>query len=169
MKAILRSYYRDESFSDTYPDLPDGFDFTNPEAAPFPVGSNQRLLRIPSYRELDAFTRAYVECALWSTTDESTESGGEPFDKNYGPEDIAPETLARMAEDCRQFQENNAADLCESGCDDGRAGFLFWLNRHGSGFWDEGNDPVFRRLSDVSKVWGTFDLYLGDDGQIYGS
>lgn len=119
------------------------------------------------YSELDSFTRAYVECALWSTCD----TGGEPFDRNYDPDDIAPETLARMAEDCRQFQEDNAADLSESGLSDSRAGHDFWLNRngHGSGFWDEGNEPVFRRLSDASIAWGTFDLYLGDDGQIYGS
>jgi len=123
------------------------------------------------YSDLNSFTRAYVECALWSTCDNSTDSGGEPFDKNYGPEDIAPETLARMAEDCRQFQEDNAADLSESGLSDSRAGHDFWLNRngHGSGFWDEGDDACFRRLSDASNVWGTFDLHLGDDGQIYGS
>jgi len=121
--------------------------------------------------ELNSFARAYVECALWSTLDESTESGGEPFDRNYGPEDIAPETLASMAEDCRQFAADSAADLAEAEISDERAGFLFWLNRngHGSGFWGEGNDPVFRRLSDASKVWGTVDLYLGDDGQIYGA
>jgi len=123
------------------------------------------------YSDLNSFTRAYVTGALWSTTDNSTDSGGEPFDKNYGPEDIAPETLAQMAEDCRQFQEDNEADLTEANLTDERAGFLFWLNRngHGSGFWDEGSEPVFRRLSDASKVWGTFDLHLGDDGQIYGS
>ena len=121
--------------------------------------------------DLNSFARAYVECALWSTNDNSTESGGHPLDKNYGPKDIAPETLARMAEDCRQFQEDNAADLTESGLSDERAGHDFWLNRngHGSGFWDEGNDDSFRRLSDASHVWGTFDLYLGDDGQIYGN
>lgn len=125
----------------------------------------------PCSRELDAFARAYIGCALWSTNDSADESGGQPFDKNYGPGDIAPETLARMAEDCRQFQEDNAADLSEAELGDERAGFLFWLNRngHGSGFWDEGDAPEFRRLSDASKVWGTFDLYLGDDGQIHGS
>lgn len=73
-------------------------------------------------KPLDPFTRAYVECALWSSLDQSTESGGYPLDKNHGPEDIAPETLARMAEDCRQFQADNAADLSESELSDSRAG-----------------------------------------------
>lgn len=120
---------------------------------------------------MNAFARAYVECALWASNDNSDERGGEPFDKNYSPADIAPETLARMLEDCRQFEEDNAAALALSGLSDSRAGHDFWLNRngHGSGFWDEGDDRIFRQLSDASKAWGTFDLYLGDDGKIYGS
>lgn len=34
-----------------------------------------------------------------------------------------------MADDCRQFAEDNAADLAEAELSDERAGFLFWLNR----------------------------------------
>ena len=115
----------------------------------------------------DKFTTAYVECALWSSTGEDSE----PLDKTYGPGDISPETLASMASDCADFQRDNADALRESDLSDSRAGFCFWLNRngYGSGFWDEGTDPVFRKLSDASEVWGTFDLYVGDDGQIHGS
>jgi hypothetical protein len=89
--------------------------------------------------ELNEFARAYVECALWSTNDESDESGGEPFDRNYSAADIAPATLARMAEDCRDFQAKHSADIERAELADSRAGFCFWLNRngHGSGFWDE--------------------------------
>lgn len=123
-----------------------------------------------------AFLAAYMGCALWSSHDNSTEQGGEPFDANYSATDIATETMARMAEDCAAFQKDNEADLEACGLDSERAGFLFWLNRngHGSGFWDEvsgGHElrPVFMRLSEASKVWGTFDLYLGDDGKIYGA
>lgn len=126
---------------------------------------------------LDWFTRAYIACALWSSNDNSTEQGGEPFDANYSPDDIAPETLARIAEDCAAFQADNESDLSLSGLASERAGHNFWLNRngHGSGFWDEynGKDAALRacfvRLSDASKAWGSFDLYLGDDGKIYGS
>lgn len=125
---------------------------------------------------LDSFTRAYVKTALWSSNDNATEQGGEPFDRNYDETDIAPETLARMAEDCAAFRADNEADLDACGISSERAGFLFWLNRngHGSGFWDEvggGHElrQVFMRLSEASKVWGSFDLYLGDDGQIHGS
>src|SRR4051812_9631888 len=83
--------------------------------------------------KLDGFTRAYVECALWSSTDDD----GSPLDDRYGPEDIAPEALASMAEDCRQFQAAHR-HLYAGGWTDERAGHDFWLTRngHGAGFWD---------------------------------
>lgn len=127
----------------------------------------------------DEFTRGYIEAALWSSTDESTPQGGDPLDKNYGLEDIAPETLEQMAQDCRLFQTENAGILLTSYNEESknftpsRAGFCFWLNRngHGSGFWDEEELlPKFREpLSEAAHKFGEFDLYIGDDGKIYGS
>lgn len=89
--------------------------------------------------KLDTFTRAYIACALWSSTDNADESGGEPLDKNYDAEDIAPDTLARMIRDCEAFQYQHVGALIGSELSDDRAGHDFWLNRngHGSGFWDE--------------------------------
>lgn len=154
--------------------------------------------------ELDTFTRAYIECALWSSNDESDESGGEPLDRNYSADDIAPDTLARMIRDCEAFQHQHIGALIGSEIGDDRAGHCFWLNRngHGSGFWDEYSQTtcddynreqaiaittrdfskrdalkitcgcryhICQRLSDASKIWGSFDLYIGDDGLIHGS
>ena len=62
-------------------------------------------------QQLDAFTVAYVEAALWSSNDNANESGGEPLDSNYGIDDIDPQTLTTMIDDCRRFQRENAADL----------------------------------------------------------
>lgn len=56
---------------------------------------------------LDKFTYAYIEAALWSSTDESTPAGGEPMDANYTITDLAPETVERMKADCAAFQEQN--------------------------------------------------------------
>lgn len=125
--------------------------------------------------KLDQFTRGYIGCALWSTMDNSGDSGGDPLDRNYSLNDIAGETIANMVKDCKQFQLDNAADLALVNIGARRAGFLFWLNRngHGSGFWDEYNGAdtelraAFVRLSNASKVWGSVDLYVGDDGKIY--
>ncbi len=60
---------------------------------------------------LDDFTTAYIECALWSSTDESRDDGGDPMDQNYGPENLTIATLKEMISDCQAFQSANEADL----------------------------------------------------------
>ena len=111
---------------------------------------------------MDKFTEAYIECALWASTDEE----GEPLDM-YQDIDIAPESLAAMVADCEAFQRDNADDLAE--LDDGQAGHDFWLTRngHGAGFWDRGLGELGDRLSKAAHVYGSSDLYVGDDGTIY--
>ena len=121
---------------------------------------------------LEAFTAAYIECALWSSTDESDESGGEPLDQNYGPEDIAPATLDAMRAECRAFLDACAAkgiDVAE--LDSEQTGHDFWLtrNRHGAGFWDRGMGDLGRTLTDIAHAAGGADLYVGDDGKVYQS
>lgn len=116
---------------------------------------------------MDPFTIAYIEAALWSSLDESDEHGGEALDANYGVDDIAPETLASILNDCKAFQEAHADDI---GSELEQAGHDFWLTRngHGTGFWD-GNweDEIGQRLTEASDVYGSVDLYVGDDGLIY--
>jgi hypothetical protein len=53
------------------------------------------------------FFRSYVGTALWSSNDESDESGGEPLDCNYDISDISPETLDAMVADCARFYDAN--------------------------------------------------------------
>jgi hypothetical protein len=124
-----------------------------------------------TYRDLDEFTRGYIDCALWSSNDESTEQGGEPFDANYGPEDLTSEAIATMAEDCRTFQETYADLLSQADSRFGSSGHGhdFWLTRngHGAGFWDRGYGVIGDQLSEASKAYGSADLYLGDDERIH--
>jgi hypothetical protein len=104
--------------------------------------------------KLDPFTDAYVVCALWSSNDESDESGGEPLDKNYGASDIAPEALQSMIKDCLDFQEANAELLAQAGNDE-QNGHDFWLTRngHGAGFWDRGYpDAIGNALTDAAHA-----------------
>lgn len=119
--------------------------------------------------DLDAFTEGYLECALWSSTDESRDDGGDPLDDNYGLDDIAIEAVQSAIDDCRSFQQDNAADL--DGLDESQAGHDFWLTRngHGAGFWDRGLGERGDRLSQASKVYGSVDLYVGDDGKVHSS
>lgn len=118
--------------------------------------------------EHDEFTAAYLECALWSSNDNSDDNGGNPLDDNYGTDDIALEALQSAIDDCRDFQFAESADL--EGLDAGQCGADFWLTRngHGAGFWDRGLGAVGDRLSKACKPYGSVDLYVGDDGKVYG-
>lgn len=108
--------------------------------------------------ELDEFTVAYVVAALWSTNDESDESGGNPLDDRFQAGDIYTEKLKEMVEDCKKFQAENMADILT--WDGGsttpleQAGHDFWLTRngHGCGFWDgDWNEDVGERLTKASN------------------
>jgi hypothetical protein len=121
--------------------------------------------------ELDAFTRQYLETALWSSTDES----GDSFEyKNFNIEDIAVETVMQAKRDCEAFQDDNEDHLDAAykhrGYNDESAGHDFWLTRngHGAGFWDRGLGEDGRELTEASKPYGGVDLYVGDDEKIHG-
>lgn len=126
--------------------------------------------------QLDPFTRAYIACALWAETDNATPQGGEPLDKNYCVEDIHPETLRKMTEDCQRFVAQNLVLLSQAvasvGYDWERAGHDFWLTRngHGAGFWDRDELPpeVGEKLTEACKAFKTFDLYVGIDNRVHG-
>lgn len=112
----------------------------------------------------EAVLQAYVECALWSSTDES----GEPLDAVYGPDDLSAEALDEMREDVGNFLAGaRTADLDQ--LDAGRIGHDFWLTRngHGAGFWDRGIGEAGERLTAEAHTYGSSDLYVGDDGLIH--
>jgi hypothetical protein len=128
-------------------------------------------------RERDAFLDAYIEAALFSTNDESTPEGGVPLDQNYTAGDIAPETLELMEQDADDFLSRYGDLLLDDDSRDidrwGRwslAGHDFWLTRegHGAGFWDGGWPRHGDELTDAAHAYGPFELYVGDDGLIYG-
>ena len=109
---------------------------------------------------------AYVECALWSSTTFDDELDfGTPMDELDA--DISPATLAEMRADVDAFATDNADDLAN--LDAEQAGHDFWLTRngHGAGFWDRGLGAVGDRLTAAAHVYGSVDLYVGDDGLIY--
>ena len=129
-------------------------------------------------RNMDSFTDAYITCALWSSTDNLTDSGGDPLDKKYTVEDIEQTTLARIEKDCRDFQTKYSELYTSGGWSDEQAGHDFWLTRngHGSGFTDRGYDydqeEIGEQLKKAAKTYGEFNLYLGDgpyDGMICGT
>ncbi len=117
--------------------------------------------------QLDEFTQAYLDCALWAESDQSNEQGGDPLDENYTIEDIDPHSLKEAISDCKRFQEENWDDL---GDNHTQAGHDFWLTRngHGAGFWDgKRPEPAATRLTKASEKFGNVDIYVGDDGKLY--
>lgn len=124
----------------------------------------------------DRFVESYIECALWSSVDDA----GNPLDDTYGPEDLAPETIDAMRADCAGFYQEVRPILARLMILDSQAGHDFWLtrNRHGAGFWDRGHgagfwdrghpEPESAQLTDAARRYGSCDLYIGDDGKIYG-
>lgn len=131
--------------------------------------------------EFEAFLAAYIEAALWSTTDESDEEGGEFLDRNYGREHLSPETLEKMTEDCRKFLErgqkfiDQAKELANLGkwrlpagadCTIMEfAGHHFWLTRngHGCGFWDgDWPEDIGESLDKISEDFKSFYLYVSN-------
>lgn len=112
---------------------------------------------------------AYIECALWAGLDWKGEdaSNPDPLDDNYGADDVSAEALEEITRDVADFCEANADDLED--IDPGQVGHDFYLtrNRHGAGFWDRGLGDIGDRLSEAARVYGTSELYAGDDGKLY--
>lgn len=122
---------------------------------------------------LAAMVSHYIGAALWAGLDWSgmaeSENNPEPLDASYDADDLAPSTLEEIREECRQFIAANHRDLAAASVDAEQAGHDFYLtrNRHGAGFWDRGNGATGDRLADAARVWGSSELYAGDDGKLY--
>lgn len=128
---------------------------------------------------------AYIECALWASTgtvseedmkleafaDSDLEVGDDySLDNYFGKSDLSEEAREKMEADCAAFIAYCEEEGIELPEDDTRNGHDFWLSRngHGTGFWDRGleNGDALHKLA---KSFGSFDLYVGDDGKIYGT
>jgi len=121
---------------------------------------NNPLINPLTNVDLDKFFDGYVEAALFSSTDESTESGGDPLDDNYDRSDFTKEALRKMRRDADSFARANAALI------EGRereAGIDFWFTRngHGAGFWDgDWPEPDATTLTNASQRYGEQYIYV---------
>jgi hypothetical protein len=109
--------------------------------------------------ECDSFMLGFIECLLWSCTDEE----GQGLDRQYDKEDIGKGSLEEIKQDCDDFQESQS-ELLE-GLDDDFAGHNFCLTRngHGAGFWDCGLGELGDQLTAACRPYGS--LYLSEDGE----
>lgn len=114
-------------------------------------------------KKLNSFAMAYIEAALWSSTDaEDT-----PLDENYSIEDLSSEALEKIEQDCMAFVEQAGALL--DSLDNDQSGHDFWLTRNGLGvgFWARGLGDLGEKLTELSHSFGECHLYVGDDGKVH--
>lgn len=106
----------------------------------------------------DEMLSGYLEAALW--TNEEEIGSASIFDINSESRDKAHEEI-------NSFMQT-AAGLLKS-IEPSQAGHDFWLTRngHGTGFWDRGLGEVGEKLTEISKSFGTSDLYMGNDGELH--
>lgn len=119
--------------------------------------------------KLDEFTKAYIDCALWSSTD----NDDNPLDSKFDISHINRSDIDEIKLECLNFQKNNI-DLLEQACATkdytlSSAGHDLWLTRngHGAGFWDRNLEEVGDKLTVKAVELQVSDLYVGDDNQLY--
>ena len=109
------------------------------------------------------FRNAYIEAIYFTDTGD--------IDQPETDADFSPEINQQIEKDCRDFWSDFEEMI---GDNITQAGHDFWLTRngHGAGFWDRpeiyGKD-IAESLTAACKGYGTFDIYLGDDGLVYGA
>lgn len=123
-------------------------------------------------QSLDAFTKAYLVAALWSSTGEDSE----PLDKSFNVNDYSQEAIDKAVTECAAFRSANDTRLVAANIDEKEAGHCFWLSRagHGSGYFDckDHRSPdiecaACNELQKAAQKVGNLDLYPGDDGRLY--
>lgn len=141
--------------------------------------------------DLDLFTQAYIVAALYT----EQEALGEAFaaaphhvepmgtGSRYKPgyADLAPESVARIIRDCREFREREAYMAYRRACYNGgacsgpkltveQAGRDFWFSRQGCGcgFWDgDWPEPHATALDELAQSFGEVTVTVGDDGKVW--
>jgi hypothetical protein len=120
----------------------------------------------------DDFFAAYVNAALWSSGD--PDAGLEFLNEKYDSDDIHPDSIKKMQDDCEQFFSKVSKYITEENCNKenhwSQAGYDFWLtrNHHGACFWDgDWKKSAAEQLTAASHTFSECDLYVGDDGKIH--
>ena len=116
--------------------------------------------------EFDKFFHAYIECALWASSDMNSEEDTSLLNLKYSIDEFDKKSLRILEKDCESFFKDNFELISE---DLERAGHDFFLtsNRHGAGFWD-GDWPkeVGEKLTKESHNYGE-NYFWVENGKVY--
>lgn len=113
---------------------------------------------------MDKYTRAYLETALWSSTDVD----GEPLDSNFSIDDFSVEAIEKAKKDTTDFFEKAGALLDDYDYETVMHDFWLTRNRHGAGFWDgDYKESDGEKLTELSHSFGELNVVTGDDNKLY--
>ncbi len=127
----------------------------------------------PYIKALDTMAYCYVVALLWSTNDENDpETGGDPLNETFSPEDMTDEFWRQVREDVLKFAQAETTHIWR--VDPELAGHDLWLSRngHGAGFFDgdwsqtefgDAGDYLQKLAEGMGEVW----VHIGDDGVLY--
>lgn len=109
------------------------------------------------------FANAYVECALWSSTDVVDDE-----DVSLDDYELSERGDRDLREQASEFIDDRGDVMVAAGLDAGQCGHDFWLSRngHGAGFWDRGYGALGDELHAATKPYGAVYLYLGEEDQL---
>lgn len=132
---------------------------------------------IASSANVEVLTAAYLEAALWSTTNERYHDNPEDEAENLNETEyeVAEEMRAHFAVECESFYSKAEHLLSEAEAIHGysidQAGYDFWMtqNGHGVGFEDRDLGNLGEELAKIAKTFSTDDVYVGDDDLIHSS
>ena len=104
---------------------------------------------------------SYLSCAAWSSTDENDE----PFDAYEFSDEAEKRMKADLDSFCEEMTPELEAEYEEAGGTPEQFAHDFWLTRngHGAGFWDRGLGEIGDKLTKMSKVHSSCDLYLNEE------
>lgn len=125
-----------------------------------------------SKMDREEFFRSFIDTLLWTEKDEASDESDRSLSENYGIEDIAPQVIEGLKEQCNRFIDENSETLLrvgQGGYDFSQAGHDFCLSRngHGAGFFDRGLEDDGDALQKAAESARPADAYTGDDGIIY--
>lgn len=102
------------------------------------------------WETLDPFTRGYIEALPWASLVQGDEGDGLYWVPCFS--DLAPETLARIVQDCSDFQNFTAGLGFKTGAVEGKR---FWNGRQTGlppGPWGTAFPPLTVTLADDGRV-----------------
>ena len=114
----------------------------------------------------DLFMQGYFSAALFTGQhypDPTDPDSPAHMDDFYGIDDIPADIVEEMETDCLDFIEA-AGDLIAENPERAGMDFHFTRNGHGAGFWDGDWGDAGDELSEMSKVYGSSELYSDAEG-----